>query len=162
MVFIGKILMIVQRQLQLQKGVASVEAAILITFILFPLFVGIVQVANILVSYVAIINAASAGQNYFLSGKVANNIYANTLAVVKASASTLNNTNLSIITNINGTTCTDSTAQTCGNLLTTSANFGTKVTFTVLYSYTPIQGIPTLTFLPSTLSYTTAVPAPSQ
>ncbi|MEI6051338.1 MAG: TadE family protein [Opitutaceae bacterium] len=153
--------MIVQRQLQQQKGAASVEAALLITFILFPLFVGIVQVANILVSYVAIINAASAGQNYFLSGN-SSNVYANALAVVKASASTLNNGNLSITTNVNGTTCTDSSSPNCGTLLTTPANFGTKVTFTVLYSYTPIQGIPQLTFLPSTLSYTTAIPAPSQ
>jgi len=156
MVCLGKILMIAQRQLQQQKGVASVEAALFISFILFPIFIGIVQAANVLVSYVAIINAARAGVTYFVSS-TSSNINVNALAIVKASASTLNANNLSITTTVNGNACTS-----CDSLLKTKENFGTLVTFTVNYSYIPIQGIPQLSFFPSTLSYTTAAPSPSQ
>lgn len=156
MISVEKILMTHHRQFQQQKGAASVEAALYITFILAPIFIGLVQMSNILVNYVAIVNAASAGANYFVSS-ASSNAYSNSLAIVKTSASTLNANNLSITTTVNGTACNSSS---CDTALNTKANYGKTVTFKVSYTYTPIPFISNIIVLPSTLSYTVALPAP--
>ena len=147
--------MIDQRLLKQQKGVATIEAALFTSLILVPIFLGIVQMVNIFAGYISIVNATKAGATYFVNSG-SNFVNTNALAIVQKSASTLNGANLSITTTVNGVICTS-----CATNLKTKANFGTKVTFAVNYAYTPILNVSYLNFLPSTLTYTIAVPAPS-
>lgn len=116
-----------------QKGIAAVEMALVLPFLLV-LFLGLTQFGWLLLNSVAVVNAASASARFFAAQRGTSTPYTSTVAQVRAAASFLTPANLSISTQINGTTCSSNTSCAAALAIASSPSVSVPATVTVTYS----------------------------
>jgi len=126
-----------------------VEFALILPLILYIL-VGILQVGWLLSDYMILTNATAVGARYFAGQAGSTTANANTVSQVKAAASGLTLSSLTITTSVNGTACTDNSTPTCGTALIN--NKGSTANVAVSYTFTPII-ISSLYAMPATLTH---------
>jgi len=114
-----------------------------VTVLLGFLF-GFLQFGWLLNRYTVVVNAAGVGVRYLASRNFPDgdlNVYAQTRTVVLAAAPSIPATSLAVSMTVNGANCTDSTTDTCEELINNHDNFGTQATVTVTWTITPWMNV---------------------
>lgn len=140
-----------------QKGIAAVEMALVLPFLLM-LVLGLTQFGWLLLNSVSIVNAASESARFFASQRGTSTPYTSTEAQVRAAASLLTPAGLSISTSVDGVAC--STDTNCAAALASASSPSVDVPATVTVTYTgfhplftgPFYGLNTM--MPSELTST--------
>ncbi|WP_414719343.1 TadE/TadG family type IV pilus assembly protein [Trinickia sp.] len=116
-----------------QRGAAAVEMALVLPFLLL-LFLGLIQFGWLLLNSVSVVNAASDTARFFASQRGVATPYTNTQAQVRAAASLLTPSGLSVTTTVNGVACTSDAGCAAALASASSPSVSIPATVTVTYS----------------------------
>ena len=119
-----------------QKGVAAVEMAFILPFLLL-LFLGLTQIGWLFLNSISVVNSTSESARFFASQRGVANPYTNTQTQLRAAASILTPTGLSIATAVNGVPC--STDAGCAAALASASSPSVSIPATVTVTYTGFQ-----------------------